>query len=353
MGLGAYPATSFEDANAKALAAAAQVAKGLDPRLARRANPENLTFREAVDAYLVDALPRFSSAKTRNNLKHALLVHCGPFHSRPVLDIGARDIARLLKSIAVNTPGRARRVRADLRALFAHVVVGMEDQGVIARNPSSPESLKAAGYSPVPSHAHHPALDPAEAPEFMAELRAIATMDARLREFVILTVARAGAARAARFDQVIDGSWIVPPEQLKDWAHRAGAFRVPLSPRALAIVDERRALSDSELIFEGAREMTLINLLKRMHRARAWVDPTSKKLISVHGFRSTFRTHFQNLRRDREVVEIAMGHRFHSTVEGAYARGDLLDERRALLDEWARYLSALPAGDNVVQMRRA
>jgi integrase len=365
MGLGPYPAVTLEEAHRKWRKAAAQVAKGLDPRLARHANPENLSFREAADAYLMDALPRFSSAKTRSNFEHALRVHAQPFHDRPVLEIGTRDVATRLKAIAAKTPGRAKKVRAALHDLFAHVVVSMEDQGVVARNPVMAKSLRHAGYIPVPSHAHHPALDPAEAPEFMAELRAIPSMDARLLEFTILTVARAGAARAARFDQIVsdvcrfdqivDDVWIVPPDQLKDGRRRKGRpLRVPLSPRALAIVDEMRALHpDAALIFDGAHDMTLINFLRRMNRARAWHDPVSKKRISVHGFRSTFRTWCQNSRHDREVTELAMGHRFHGAVESAYARGDLLDERRALLNDWSNYLDAPPAGANIIAMRRA
>jgi integrase len=356
MGLGAYPAVSLEEARRKAREAATQVAKGLDPRIARRANPENLIFRDAAEAYLVDALPRFASAKTRSNLKHALDVHCAPFHPRPVLDIGVRDVASLLKAIAVKAPGRAEKVRAALRGLFAHVVVTMEDQNIVARNPVMTESLRAAGYIPAQSHAHHPALDPAEAPEFMAELRATPSMAARLLEFTILTVARSGAARAARFNQInsANSTWFVPPSQLKDRAHRDGAFRVPLSARALAIVEQMRpAASPSALIFDGAGHMTLINLLQRINRARPWLDKQqSEKRISVHGFRSTFRTWCQNSRRDREVVEIAMGHSFHGAVERAYARGELLEERRQLLQDWSNYLEAA-AGAKIIPIRRA
>ena len=72
-------------------------------------------------------------------------------------------------------------------------------------------------------------------------MRAIPTTDARLLEFTILTVARAGAARAATFEQIDNAVWIVPAEQLKDRAHRTGAFRVPLSARALEIVEGLRA----------------------------------------------------------------------------------------------------------------
>ena len=68
MGLGSYPAVSLEEARRKAREAAALVAKGIDPRLARREDPANLTFRDAAEAYLVEALPRYPSAKSKCNL---------------------------------------------------------------------------------------------------------------------------------------------------------------------------------------------------------------------------------------------------------------------------------------------
>jgi hypothetical protein len=212
------------------------VAKGLDPRLDRRSssNPANQTFRDATEAYLVEALPRYPSAKSKYVLQFALRVHCAPLASRPLLDIGTRDCANLLKSIAATTPAMARKVHAALHGLFAHVGIDMEDRGVVMRNPLTPAGLKAAGYAPEPLKGHHAALDPVEAPAFMAALRAIPTPDARLLEFVILTVSRAGAGRLARFDQIDVKSavWRVPAAQMKDARFRKGeSFVVPLASR--------------------------------------------------------------------------------------------------------------------------
>jgi hypothetical protein len=49
-----------------------------------------------------------------------------------------------------------------------------------------------------------------------------------------------------------------------------------------------------------------------------------------------------------------MGHRFHGAVESSYARGDLLDERRKLINDWARFLDTPPpAGAEIIPLRRA
>ena len=367
MGLGSYPAVSLEEARRKARDAAALVARGIDPRLARREDPRNLTFRDKAEAYLVEALPRYPSTKSKRNLELALRVHCAPLASRPVLEIGTRDLANLLRSIAASRPAMAEKVRAALRGLFSHVAIDMEDRGVIMRNPVTPAGLKAAHYIPAGPQGKHAALDPAEAPAFMNALRAIPTTDARLLEYVILTVSRAGAARLARFDQVDlrSGVWRVPAGQMKDGRFRKGEpFVVPLASRALEIVEgmRRPGVSASAFIFSDAsdeplNDTKLISLVRRMCRARPWLDPSSKQWITVHGWRSVFRTWCQTNRRDREVVEITMGHRFHGAVESRYARGDLLESRRDLLDDWARYCLGQDAIEDedqkVVQLRHS
>jgi integrase len=363
MGLGAYPAVELAEARRKAREAASMVAKGIDPRLARRADSENLTFRDAAEAYLLEALPRYPSAKSKRNLEFALRVHCAPLASKPVIDIGTRDLASLLKAIATDRPAMAEKVRAALRGLFSHVAVDMEDRGIVMRNPLTPAGLKAAHYLPAGPKGRHAALDPAEAPAFLNALRAISSTDARLLEFVILTVNRAGAARLARFDQVDSqlGLWRVPAAQMKDGRFRKGEpFVVPLSSRALEIVEDLRypSVSPSGFIFSDAgsepfNDTALISLVRRMCRARPWLDPSSKQWITVHGWRSVFRTFCQTSRWDREVVEIAMGHRFHGAVESRYARSDLFAERRELLDAWARYLDTPVAGAEIIPLLRA
>ena len=202
----------------------------------------------------------------------------------------------------------------------------------------------------------------------MSVLRTIPSTDARLLEFIILTVSRAGAARLARFDQVgvhVDARTGVRtpvwrPEQLKDARSRKGRpFLVPLAPRALEIVEAMRAsssTSSSAMRRRAAKRDGVDPPVARMCRVRPWLDPTSKRWITTHGFRSTFRTWSQTTPRDRErwdreVVEISMGHRFHGAVEGRYARGDLLDERRGLIRGWARYLDTPPVSAEIIPLR--
>ena len=70
-----------------------------------------------------------------------------------------------------------------------------------------------------------------------------------------------------------------------------------------------------------------------------------------HGFRSSFRDWAaERTNTSREVVEAALAHTVQNATEAAYARSDLFERRRRLMDEWAIYL----AGERgqVVQLRR-
>ena len=59
-----------------------------------------------------------------------------------------------------------------------------------------------------------------------------------------------------------------------------------------------------------------------------------------HGFRSSFRDWAgEETDHPREVIEAPLAHVVQNRVEVAYARSDLFERRRTLMDEWARYLA--------------
>ncbi|WP_241030997.1 hypothetical protein [Paraburkholderia sp. Ac-20347] len=124
--------------------------------------------------------------------------------------------------------------------------------------------------------------------------------------------------------------------------------RVPLSPAAVSIVNVAWAESKSDWLFHSPRKpdkplsnMALLAVLKRMGRA----DLTS------YGLRSTFRDWSgETTHLPREVIEAALAHGIKDKSEAAHARGDLVVKRRKLVEAWARYANAGPAGPNVVEL---
>ena len=127
-----------------------------------------------------------------------------------------------------------------------------------------------------------------------------------------------------------DHVWTVPATRTK--AKRE--HRVPLTRRAEQILDAARAAGNGgPLVFPSARgkrmnDMALSALLK-----------TLEVPAVPHGFRSTFRDWAaEETNHPREVVEAALAHVVQNKVEAAYARSDLFERRRRLMDDWSAYI---------------
>ena len=136
-----------------------------------------------------------------------------------------------------------------------------------------------------------------------------------------------------------EGVWTVPARRTKANRHQ----RVPLCGRALEILDAARTLGEGAgpFVFTRRRGKPLddkqLRCLLREHRIAA----------VPHGFRSTFRDWAaEETDHPREVIEAALAHVVQNRVEAAYARSDLFERRRILMDDWARYLAQGTATDS-------
>ena len=74
-------------------------------------------------------------------------------------------------------------------------------------------------------------------------------------------------------------------------------------------------------------------MLKFLKEERGFSD------LTVHGFRSTFRDWIaENTNYPSELAESCLAHALKNKTEAAYQRGDLLERRRKLMQDWANYL---------------
>ena len=151
--------------------------------------------------------------------------------------------------------------------------------------------------------------------------------------FTCLTGSRTSEVLGIKWDEFdpIDQVWTCPVGRMKgDDAHR-----VPLTTAMLEIIEPLRAIQ-SEFVFEGQkRNMPLSNMAMLMLLRRMAVEG-----VTVHGFRSTFRDWASEIAKaPREVAEMSLSHKVGSVVERAYARSDLLERRRDLMEQWSRYVA--------------
>jgi integrase len=187
---------------------------------------------------------------------------------------------------------------------------------------------------------HHTAIPFADLPAFMAELAKRTALAARALEFTILTAARTGEVLGMEWREfdAKHGLWTVPRERMKaDRAHE-----VPLSTPAVAVIESLRTpkTEPQDKVFRNDKghslsNMAMLTLLRRMDNP-----------ATVHGFRSTFRDWAgETTGYEREVIEMALAHTITSKAERAYRRGNALQKRRGLMDDWAQFCLSKCLGD--------
>ncbi|MBF4014840.1 integrase arm-type DNA-binding domain-containing protein [Burkholderia pseudomallei] len=356
IGLGAYPGVSLKDAQEKAQAMRDKIAAGVDPVLERKEAASHLRAEQATEITFEEAARRFIRAKSPewSNLKHAeqwessLREYAHPVIGRlHVRHVTRPHIVEILEPIWTTKTETASRVRGRIESVLDWArVKGLRDEGV---NPaawrgnldkvlSAPKKTKRVR--------HHPALPIEQMGAFMVTLRAAEGISARCLEFAILTAARSGEARGARWPEIDlqKAVWSVPAERMKGKKEH----RVPLSPPAVALLKSLTRAPDNDLLFPGPRSgapLSDMSLLAIMRRHKLDATP--------HGFRSTFRDwagEYTNY--PRELAEVALAHLKRDATEAAYWRGDVLEKRRRMMKDWAEFIAKPRKAGAVIPMQK-
>ena len=331
LGLGSWPYVSLAEARQAAFEYRKLSRAGGDPRALRpsRGVP---TFAEAVETVIGIHEPGCKdSGKTAKRWRATLRDYALPRIGRKQVSvITSADVMSVLLPIWTAKAETAKRVRQRIGAVMKWAVA----QGYRRDNPAG-DAIGAA----LPKHGvvrkHQRALPHGEVAAAIAMIRGTDAYRATVLafEFLVLTAARSGEVREARWDEVdLDAAtWTIPADRAK----MKREHRVPLSSRALAVLRETLRLQDGTgLVFPSTT-------------GRPLADATISKLVREngikavpHGFRSSFRSWAAELSdAPREVAELALGHVNPDKVEAAYMRSDLYERRRRLMQEWADYLN--------------
>lgn len=333
LGLGGYPFVSLAEAREVAAENRRVARRGGDPRASLRQHKVP-TFRTACER----SASTTWTPKTAESRTAALERYAYPaIGDRRVNQIDRADVLGVLSPIWTAKPALARRLRGFIRAALEWA----QGHGHVDHNVAG-EMIDGALPKTQAVRAHHPALPYTEvgaALTAIADSGAGAAVKACL-QFIALTAVRSNEAREARWSEVdLEArEWRVPAERMKMGVDH----RVPLSDAAMAVLEAMKAYRDtSDLVFPGTRpgkpidRATLPAALTRIYGERA----------TVHGFRSSFRTWAaERTSYTRDVCEQALAHKVGSDVERSYARTDLFEKRRGLMEQWAAYLTDSPAG---------
>jgi integrase len=380
MGLGkvgkAPDGVSLANARLVAAEAKALARRGIDPidhritmkrdEIAARRKAENHTFRSVAEEMLASREVEWRNLKHRQQWRNTLVTYAFPIlGSLPVSKITTDDVLAVLQPIWTRIPETAGRVRGRIeRVLSSAKAKGLRE----GDNPAAwrghldealPSPRKIQGREP----GHHPALPWDQVAAFMLELRTREAVSARALEFLILTASRTSEVLQATWQEIdLDtGIWTVPAARMK--AKRE--HRVALSEPAKLLLGNLKPLSpgNESPVFPGTKadtylsSMALLMLLRRMNtpeegQPAKWRDRSSGEPITAHGFRSTFRDWAgEESNHPTAIAEAALAHTMRDKTESAYARGDSLEKRRALMTDWGAYCSSqqssagkLPAG---------
>jgi integrase len=340
IGLGSADLVTLAEAREMAVSNKKLARAGGDPLAAKQERIAIPSLNEAIDKVIELNAPTWTNAKHAAQFKSTLTNYVTPkLGRRPVNDIQAADILSVLQPIWVDKNETARRVKQRIGTVMKWAIAQgyRTDDPTIALNQVLPKPNRK------PKHrASLPYTDVSDC------LNVIKNSDAMLStklaiELLVLTATRSGEVRLADWSEVDLNAktWTIPAERMKMKEEHI----IPLSDRALDVLQQAKALGDEGLIFPGMRsgrpmsDMTMSKLVKELGYP-----------VDIHGFRTSFRTWVQEQTNTaHEVAERALAHKTTNKVEAAYARSDLFEKRRKLMDAWARYLGDEAA--KVVQMR--
>jgi integrase len=348
MGLGGH-GTTLAEARKKADEARKVIAAGRNPieakREAERVAAAKPTFGQCAEALLAAKASEWRNEKHRQQWAMTLETYAAPLRSRPVVEIDTEAVLGVLQPLWRTTPETASRLRGRIEA----VLDAARAKGYIPRNEANPARWrghldKLLAKRQKLTRGHHAAMAFDDVPEFIGKLRKREATAALALEFLILTAARSGEVLGARWAEIdLDAKvWAVPAARMKAGREQ----RVPLSCRALAILEAVAKGRTGEFIFAGQKTgKPLSGMAMEMVLRRMKADA-----VTVHGFRSAFRdwcgeaTSFP-----RELAEAALAHVAGDATERAYRRGDALEKRRGLMEAWAAFCEPR-ADSNVVRM---
>ncbi|WP_374725345.1 tyrosine-type recombinase/integrase [Pseudomonas peli] len=354
MGLGGYPGLSLAGARLAAAAQRKLLASGVDPMAARDAEREcrrqelarSINF-ETLTADYIAAHGAHWSAQWQQGWRSKMERYVFPTLGKlAAADIHTEQILKVLQPIWAAKTRTADEVRNHIeRVLDAAKSRKLRDGDNPARWRGHLENLLSkADKKKARRREHLPAMNWRDLPALMQQLARRDDRDVYALRLLILTGARSHMVRFAAWSEfdLAAAVWSLPADRMK----MREAFEIPLAPQVIELLRAMPRTDGSQYLFPGQGrnadvmgDRALLTLLERLNL----------NSVTVHGFRSTFRdwanerTHYP-----REVCELALAHDERTQTEAAYSRSDLLEKRRALMNDWAAYATTAPS-ENVIQ----
>jgi integrase len=330
IGMGSCEYVTLAEARQKAYEYRRLLAAGGDPleqkRQTRReqllASMPAKTFQQVALEYIAQHEDSWRGDHSRRQWLQSLQTYAFPrIGSMAIADIDVAAVLSILDPIWREVPETASRVKHRIALILDWAAArDLRPHDNPARRPKLLPKRKR-------TRQHFTAMPYAEISSLMQRLRNVEGIAPRALEFLILTATRTNEVLGAHWDEIGGDTWTIPGERTKS----GKAHRVPLCNRARELLTALPRVN--EYVFPGTQtgrglgEGSLRKLLQRMGVA-----------VTTHGFRSTFKdwasetTAYANF-----VTEMALAHAIGNGTEESYRRGELLEKRRRLMQDWSDF----------------
>ena len=347
MGLGSFKDFSLAEARERARVQRQLVADKIDPieqrdarsQVAKAVAAQEISFEECARDYHKQEAVHWKNPKHRDQWINTLDTYAFPkLGKRKIHTIVQADFVTVLQPIWQRKAETASRVFQRLRSVLVWAAA-KKLYPVHPRDMCDLVLTELGDRRGQRKKEHHLAAPYEEVSEILGKVR-ISDSQKIVKlafEFTVLTAARSGETRGATWSEIDfdDQTWVIPATRMK-----AGKeHRVPLSTQCLELLHQAQELtSHLELIFchpKTEKQFSDAIFTSMLHKGL-------KLPYTMHGFRSSFRDWGGEVSQHRrELLEISLAHDLGNKVEEAYRRGDMLDKRRPLMEDWARFAAKL------------
>lgn len=294
------------------------------------------TFEVCAARFIQAKRPEWSNPKHATQWENTLRDYAFERIGQLAVDrIERADVLACLEPIWLTKNETATRLRGRIETIWnwakAHGYVHGDNpaawKGALQPLLASPSKLQKTQS--------HPAMPYTQVADFMRVLLGVKGVAALALRFLILNACRTTEVIEASWSELDDGLWTIPADRMK-----AGReHRVPLANQSLELLASvpktghfvfGRLLSQQHQVQQkNLSNMAMAAILKQ-HGGKAF---------TVHGFRSSFRDWAaEKTQVPREICEHALAHQLPDKVEAAYLRTDWLEQRRALMQQWADFV---------------
>ena len=326
LGLGSADLVKLADARRVAADNRAIARTGGDPRRSRVP-----TFEKAEAACFAEKRDTWRSDSPAHNWRSSVDRYVLPkIGGMPVDKVGSAAVYEVLRPIALD--GKHATVKVAGAAITAVLEWSRINEFRAEGSPVEAVCRRLPKRAGGPKH--HDAVHWSEVGGALARIDAgqCRPSTKRAMRFTALTAARQVEVRRATWDQfdLEAAVWVKPAEATKT----AKSHRVPLSRQALDLLAGARKASRGALLFPGSRPGAMMGNSVMTQALRA-----AGIAASGHGFRSSFKDWARQHDVDELLSEFALAHVEGSATVAAYARDDLLEKRRPVMQRWADCIS--------------